>query len=75
MSARVEAILPSSPAIIKSPARSKLHLGHFAFMRSLVQGIEVGAAWDRYLRVEGEYRDARTVGRTISWLRGWEPVV
>ena len=64
----MEAILQPS-LDLKSPARSKLHLGHFAFMRSLVQGIDVRAAWDRYLRVEGEYRDARTVSRTIAWLR------
>lgn len=47
----------------------KLHLGHFAFMRALVQGLDTRASWDRYLRVEGEHRDIRTVKKTIAWLR------
>lgn len=61
-------IVPSTAAT-KSLARTHLHLGHFAFMRSLVQGIDVRQAWDRYLRLEGNYRDARTVSRTLTWLR------
>ncbi|WP_051516946.1 phage integrase family protein [Herbaspirillum sp. RV1423] len=51
------------------PTRRKLHLGHFAFMRALVQGLDTGASWDRYLRIEGERSDIRTVRRTIAWLR------
>jgi len=47
----------------------KLHLGHFAFMRALVQGINAGQAWERYLQIEGSHRDARTVRRTIAWIR------
>jgi len=34
--------------------RRKLHVGHFAFMRALVQGVDVQASWDRYLRIDGE---------------------
>lgn len=47
----------------------KLHLGHFAFMRALIQGVDTCASWDRYLRIEGEHSDTATVRKTIAWLR------
>jgi site-specific recombinase XerD len=47
----------------------KLHLGHFAFMRALVQGLDTRNAWHRYLAIEGDHGDARTVRKTIAWLR------
>lgn len=47
----------------------KLHAGHFAFMRAVVQGIDTRAMWQRYLRIEGEHTDARVVRRTIGWMR------
>lgn len=47
----------------------KLHLGHFAFMRALVQGLDTRLAWHRYLRIEGEHSDARAVRKTVAWLR------
>ncbi|MGJ7506438.1 phage integrase family protein [Variovorax sp. GT1P44] len=47
----------------------KLHRGHFAFMRALAQGLDERASWDRYLRLEGEHADLRTVRRTIAWIR------
>lgn len=54
----------------ESPTRRrKLHLGHFAFMRALVQGIDTRASWERYLRSEGEHDDIRNVKRTIAWIR------
>lgn len=54
----------------KSPVYAKkLHLGHFAFMRSVVQGIDTRGSWDRYLRLEGEHDDIRNVRRTIQWIR------
>lgn len=52
----------------KVPPR-KLHRGHFAFMRALAQGVDERASWDRYLRLEGEHVDLRTVRRTIAWIR------
>lgn len=53
-----------------TPARRrKLHLGHFAFMRALVQGLDTQAAWNRYLHSEGDHSDVRTVRKTIAWLR------
>ena len=53
---------------LKTPSR-KLHNGHFAFMRALAQGLDERASWDRYLRLEGEHTELRTVRRTIAWIR------
>jgi site-specific recombinase XerD len=47
----------------------KLHLGHFAFMRALIQGVDTRTSWNRYLRIEGEHSDAATVRKTVAWLR------
>lgn len=47
----------------------KLHVGHFAFMRSVVQGLDPHQSWERYFRVEGEITDQRTVRSTIAWIR------
>ncbi|WP_284619507.1 phage integrase family protein [Aquabacterium humicola] len=49
--------------------RRRLHAGHFAFMRALVQGLDWQQSWQRYLRLEGEASDRRTVRTTIAWLR------
>ena len=55
---------------LKAAARQrKLHVGHFAFMRSVVQGLDSRESWERYLRVEGEATDQRTVRATIAWIR------
>lgn len=54
---------------LKAPATRKLHRGHFAYLRSLVQGIAVDQAWDRYLRLEGDRKDIRLVRRTNQWLK------
>jgi integrase len=47
----------------------RLHLGHFAFMRAVLQGLDTRDSWNRYLRVEGEHDDRRNVSRTIAWIR------
>ncbi|MDH3210473.1 MAG: site-specific integrase, partial [Burkholderiaceae bacterium] len=47
----------------------KLHMGHFAFMRAVVQGVDLRASWERYLRIEGEANDKRLVRSTITWIR------
>lgn len=62
---------PEKPGdMATEPVRQrKLHLGHFAFMRALIQGVDTRASWDRYLRVEGEHSDTATVRRTVAWLR------
>ncbi len=38
-------------------------------MRALAQGLDERASWDRYMRVECEHTDLRTVRRTIAWIR------
>lgn len=47
----------------------KLHLGHFAFMRAVVQGLDTRDSWERYLQLEGDHTDLRTVRKTIAWIR------
>jgi site-specific recombinase XerD len=55
---------------LPSAARArKLHIGHFAFMRAVVQGLDTRDSWDRYLRIEGEHDDIRNVNRMIAWIR------
>lgn len=63
-------LLPARVGIHVSAARQrKLHVGHFAFMRSVVQGLDPRESWERYFRVEGEAADRRTVRATIAWIR------
>ena len=59
-----QAEMPATPV-----RQRKLHLGHFAFMRALIQGMDTRASWNRYLRVEGEHSDTATVRKTVAWLR------
>jgi hypothetical protein len=47
----------------------KLHSGHFAFMRAIVQGVDSVKAWEQYLRYESENTDARKVKSAIAWMR------
>ncbi|MES2532987.1 MAG: phage integrase family protein, partial [Pseudomonadota bacterium] len=47
----------------------QLERGHFAFMRAIAQGLDERASWDRYLQMEGDHADMRTVRRTIAWIR------
>ena len=68
MNGSVVGRLPGARSTKVDTAR-KLHLGHFAFMRAVVQGIDASLAWERYLQIEGSHRDARTVRRTVAWIR------
>ena len=63
--ARTKRLAPARNAT----GRRHLHLGHFAFMRAVVQGLPADAVWERYLAVEGEHSDARLVRATIAWIR------
>ena len=54
---------------VSANRQRKLHVGHFAFMRSVVQGLDPRESWERYFRVEGEATDQRTVRATIVWIR------
>ena len=58
-----------TPLAAPAGRRRKLHIGHFAFMRALVQGLDARASWDRYLRIEGDAGDRRVVRSTIGWMR------
>jgi site-specific recombinase XerD len=64
--------LPGLSGAIRLPVAAararKLHVGHFAFIRSVVQGLDVRHSWERYFRVEGD-DSARHVKATIQWIR------
>ena len=60
---------PSSLVPVSAARQRKLHVGHFAFMRSVVQRLDPRESWERYFRVEGEATDQRTVRATIAWIR------
>jgi site-specific recombinase XerD len=79
---------PSEPVIraVRRPVADrsrKLHVGHFAFMRAVVQGIPLLDAWQRYLPNEtrlgaktsaaaGRFvdrPDERLVQHTVEWIR------
>src|ERR1700710_2809932 len=63
-------ITSDAPVVLTPVDRSRrLHIGHFAFMRALIQGADSKAAWERYLKIEGEHSDARLVRKTIHWIR------
>ena len=47
----------------------KLDVGHFAFMRSVIQGLDPRESWDRCLRIDSDSTDQRTVRATIAWIR------
>jgi site-specific recombinase XerD len=56
--------------VVAATARPrKLHVGHFAFMRAVVQGLDHRDSWERYFRIEGEASDERIVRATIAWIR------
>lgn len=59
----------SLASLVQGPSARRLHIGHFAFMRAVVQGLDTRDSWNRYLRVEGEHDDIRNVNRTIQWIR------
>jgi site-specific recombinase XerD len=60
---------PRSATTVSAARQRKLHVGHFAFMRSVVQGLDPRESWERYFRVEGEATDQRTVRATVAWIR------
>jgi site-specific recombinase XerD len=60
---------PRSLAPVSAARQRKLHVGHFAFMRSVVQGLDPRESWERYFLVEGEASDQRIVRATIAWIR------
>jgi hypothetical protein len=53
----------------KARVERRLHAGHFAFMRAVVQGLDLRESWERYVPLEGEATDLRRVRSTIAWIR------
>lgn len=51
------------------PLPRKLARPHFAFLRGLVQGLEVRVLWARYCDLEGAY-EPRTARAFVRWARG-----
>jgi len=51
------------------PLTRKLGLGHFAYLRAIVQGLDTAACWERYLAIEGQSSDARLVRSVTAWIR------
>ncbi|PZX34296.1 putative integrase/recombinase protein [Cupriavidus phytorum] len=50
--------------------RSRLHRGHFAYLRGMVQGLAPSPLWERYLaRDEGDSGDDAQVHRMSGWIR------
>lgn len=49
--------------------RQRLHRGHFAYFRGIVQGLAPRPLWDRYLAEAGSAEDALQVHRMCGWIR------
>ncbi|WP_286882319.1 phage integrase family protein [Cupriavidus sp. UBA2526] len=49
--------------------RARLHRGHFAYLRAVVQGLSPRAAWERYLPDAGAFEDTPHVHRMSAWIR------
>lgn len=53
----------------KTTLRTKLHIGHFAFMRSYVEGLDIRERWDHYMSQHGAVTDVRAVNSALRRLR------
>lgn len=53
----------------KTALRSKLHRGHFAFMRCYVEGLDIQSSWDHYMTLHGVVTDVRAVRSAVKQLR------
>ena len=58
-----------APTATAPTRKRKLHIGHFAFMRGVVQGLDTKVSWNRYLHLDGDHSDIRVVKKTIDWIR------
>ncbi|CAG9183404.1 phage integrase family protein [Cupriavidus pampae] len=61
------------PCVSVAPGRAitrrRLHRGHFAFLRAVVEGLAPQAVWERYLPEAGDYADTPRVHRVTGWIR------
>lgn len=53
----------------RSITRQRLHRGHFAYFRGIVQGLAPRPLWDRYLADAGSVEDSQQVHRMSGWIR------
>src|SRR6185312_10896291 len=56
-------------ALARAKTARRLGPAHFAWMRALAQGVPATESWQRYLALEDEAGDARTVASTLAWIR------
>ncbi|MGY2491299.1 phage integrase family protein [Cupriavidus sp. CP313] len=61
--------MPSADAPLPRITRPRLHRGHFAFLRGVIQGLSPRVLWARYLSDQGEF-DGPVVHRMTGWIRG-----
>ncbi len=57
---------PPRSTAVSAARRRKVYVGYFAFMRSVVQGMDPRESCERYLQIEGEATDQRTARGTIA---------
>ena len=60
---------PHQPTPLSAARQRKLHVGHLALMRAVVQGLDPRDSWERYFRIESQLGDQRTVRFTMAWIR------
>ncbi|WP_057395295.1 phage integrase family protein, partial [Ralstonia solanacearum] len=77
----VQSALQSTPKRRRrAVVRRHLHLGHFAFLRAVIQGLDARPMWTRYLAIDGEieaqaeltqqdFAEHPKVRRMTAWLR------
>lgn len=58
----------ASSASVPRITRPRLHRGHFAFLRGVVQGLSPKTLWERYLSDQGAF-DGPVVHRMTGWIR------
>lgn len=54
---------------VRPITRQRLHRGHFAYFRGIVQGLAPRPLWERYLGDVGSAEDAPQVHRMSGWIR------
>jgi len=54
---------------VRPITRQRLHRGHFAYFRGIVQGLAARPLWNRYLAEAGSAEDAQLVHRMSGWIR------
>jgi hypothetical protein len=53
----------------RTTRRIMLHMGHFAFFRSYIEGLDIFERWDHYISQHGAVTDVRSVNSAVKQLR------